>query len=351
MKNDILKEIKSLLPPELSEIKSLVNELLETKPKIRKTNLEYLEREKEITCPIDKSHRIKKNGHKNETQRYWCHDCKKSFSITENSIAKSSFLTYQQFKKFLQCMYDFKSLVETSLEVGISETSCFELQIRIFSIINQAFENKKLKGETQVDEKYIRTSFKGMCKEKMPRASRHDGHTELTSGISKDQVCVIFAIDSYDTIIIKVAGNGAATTEMISFALKDKIEKGSTIITDSKSSYRQFAKDNSLNLIQIPAGQHKFKNYTINDVNELMQEAEIYLDKKKGISSRHLQHHMNFIKYRKILKYTIEYLEINEEMYKNCILATTSLKSNDVYSTEMPFDIEEYKKWYSNRNS
>ena len=56
--------------------------------------------------------------------------------------------------------------------------------------------------------------------------------------------------------------------------------------------------------------QNVVNNYTINDVNEIMTEISNYLFKKRGISSRHLQHHMNFIRYRKILKYTIEYLKL-----------------------------------------
>ena len=44
----------------------------------------------------------------------------------------------------------------------------------------------------------------------MPRPSRYNGNTDLTSGISNDQVCIIVAVDSNDTIVIKVVGNGNA---------------------------------------------------------------------------------------------------------------------------------------------
>lgn len=336
-----------MLPPELEETKSLITVLLNEKSTNRTTNLEYLERQGKFLCPINQNHRIKKNGHKNETQRYWCYHCHKSFSITNETIAKSSTMNYNQFKTLLKCIYDYKPLTETALEVGITETSVFEMQIRIFEALDQLYDDVKLRGIIQADEKYVRTSFKGFKTENMPRPSRRDGHKNLTSGISKDQVCIVAAIDSYDTLIIKVVGNGSASTEMISKALKDKIEKKSILVTDSKNSYIKFANDNNLNLIQIPTGEHKIDGYTINDINEIMTEISSYLYKKRGISSRHLQHHMNFIRYHKILKYTIEYLEINEEMYKNSLKLKIGLKSNDVYFTDMPFDIDEYIKWYS----
>lgn len=147
-----LKEISKMLPPELEKIKILIDTLLDTKSNDRKTNLQYLERNKSISCPKNNKHRIKKNGHKNGTQRYWCHDCHKAFSITNESIVQYSVLSYQQFKKLLQCMYDYKSLTETALEVGISRTSVFEIQIKIFNELDQLYNNIKLKEIVQVDE-------------------------------------------------------------------------------------------------------------------------------------------------------------------------------------------------------
>lgn len=347
MTNELSNEIINLLPPELEKAKELINKLLDIKTQQRLTNLEYLERNKKIVCPNDETHHIKKNGHKDGTQRYLCHVCKKSFSITNNSITNSSKLSYYQFKKLLQCIYDYKSLDETALEIGVCKTSVFEIEIKIFNSLEQLSKDKVLKGIVQVDELYIRTSFKGFRKDKMPRPSRYNGNTELISGISKDQVCILVAIDEYRELLIEVVGNGNASTEMISKGLKNKINPLSTIVTDSKNSYKKFAEENNLKLIQIPTGRHKIENYTINEVNEIMTEISIYLSKKKGVSTRHLQHHMNFIKYRKILKYTIEYLEINEKMYVDTLLIDISLKTDEVYFTDIPIDIEEYKKWYS----
>lgn len=347
MKEEVSNNITKLLPPELEVAKKLIDKLLITKPQQRVTNIEYLERKKNIECPNNKNHRIKKNGHKNGTQRYWCYDCEKSFSITYNSLVEYSYLNYFQLKKFLQGMYDYKPLSEIASEVGITKTSAFELQIKIFEALDQILDNKILRGIVQVDEKYVRISFKGFSPEDMPRPSRYDGHSNLISGISDDQLCVVVAIDEYDTLIIKVVGNGNASEAMISQALKNKIAPQSTIVTDSKNSYIPFAMKNNLGIIQIPSGSHQKDGYTINDVNEIMTEISSYLFRKKGVSSRHLQHHMNFIRYRKILKYTIEYLEINENMLVDTLLLRINLKSNDVYSTEMPFDVEEYQKWYA----
>lgn len=77
-----------------------------------------------------------------------------------------------------------------------------------------------------------------------------------------------------------------------------------------------------------------------------MTEISIYITNKRGISSKHLEQHLNFIKYRKIVKYTIDYLKINEKMYRESIIVPTTIKSNDVYSKVLPFDLEKSEKWY-----
>ena len=346
MNEELKNIISNLTLQELKSIETLVNILLDTKVNDKQPNIEVLQENKIVKCPKNINHKIKKNGHKNGIQRYWCHECNNSFSITNTSITNSSFISYSQIKTLLKCIYDHKPLHEISLETKLHKTSVFELEIRIFDALEQINNEAKLKEIVQIDEKYVRTSFKGTRHENMPRPSRYNGNTDLTSGISNDQVCIIVAVDSNDTIVIKVVGNGNASTDMITKALENKIEKGAIIVTDSKNSYEKFAKDNKLELIQIPSGMHKIDDYTINDVNEIIGEIENYLNLKRGISTRHLQHHMNFIRYRKIIKYTIEYLEINEKMYIDTIMLKTKLKSNDVYSTKQPIDIEEYKKWY-----
>ncbi len=175
----------------------------------------------------------------------------------------------------------------------------------------------------------------------MPRKTRHSGSQNLKIGINKELACVVVAIDQQDNIIIKVVGNGPVSTQVIEKALKGKIEMGSILITDSKSSYIKFAKDNKLILKQIPDGEHTIEEiYNLSNVNELILELENYITRfKRGVSTKHLQQYCNFIKYHKILKYTIEYLEQNEKMYKDAIILCSNLTNKDISNMILPFDI------------
>lgn len=345
MNNDFESNIKKLLPHELTKVKKIVDELLDDKMYSRLTNTEYQILNKNVICPNNANHLIKKNGHKNGTQRYLCLECNKSFSITSNTITSSSTLNYDKLMKILKGLYDFKPIRNIAIEANISTTSLFELQMKLYESLDN-INNNKLSGVIQADEMYINVNFKGTKHDKMPRKSKKNGKSYKTAGTGDDFICVIAAIDNFDNIILEISDVGSASTDQISKILNNRIEPNSILVTDSKSSYIKYAIDNKLKLIQIPSGKHQKDGYHINDINELMSEISIYITNKRGISSKHLQQHLNFIKYRKIIKYTIEYLEVNEKIYKDAIILPVRTKSNDVYSKELPFDIEEYKKWF-----
>lgn len=345
---DIYDEINNMLPPQLEKAKLVIDNLIDNKNSRRLTNIDYQIRYKNIVCVKCGSTNLKKNGHKCGTQRYKCKDCNKYFSITSKTILNNSRIKYSQLKCVIKGILDIKPIYKIALESQLSKTQIYNLEMRIFSIIDDIYKNEKLREIIQIDEKYFRISFKGTKREKMPRPSRKSGSNDLTSGISKDQICVIVAIDSYDTIIIKVVGNGPASTEMIEETLKNKIEAGSIIVTDSKSSYIRFAKNNNFQLKQIPASGHNVEGiYNLGELNSLMSEIETYIThEKRGVSTKHLQQHLNFIKYKKYLKYTFEYLEHNEEMLKEIVINNNDIKCNNISKIELPFDLEEYKKWY-----
>lgn len=334
-------DLEQLLPDELEKLVLFINSLFDNKVNERLTNQEYQKNNLEIKCPSCGLTFFKKNGHKNGTQRYLCKNCNKSFSITTNTILNHSRIKYWQLKEFIKCLLDIKPVSEISQHVKMSKTQIYYLEIKLFKALENVYNSVKLKGIVQADEKYFRISFKGTKHEKMPRKTRHSGSQDLKVGINKELACVVVAIDENDNIIIEVVGNGPASTEMLEKGLGGKIEKGSILVTDSKSSYIKFAKNNNLILKQIPDGEYNVEEiYNLSEVNELILELENYITyMKKGVSTKHLQQYCNFVKYKKILKYTMEYLERNEKMYKDSIILCSNLTNRSISNIELPFDI------------
>ena len=176
----------------------------------------------------------------------------------------------------------------------------------------------------------------------MPRESRRNGQGGRTAGISMEQVCILMAIDSYDNIFIKIVGLGPLSIDDLENNFSNWIEEKSILVTDSKSSYIQFAKKHNLILKQIPEDKHKTKDgYHLGELNSLMSELDVLLLKCRGLSTRHLQEYLDLFRFRKIIKYTIEYLKQNKEMYNYSLLQTTNIKNKNVCKREMPVDVSE----------
>lgn len=338
--------LNNLLPDELKEIIMIAEALLKELGNTKETNKKYQMVKRKIICPKCRSDiSIVKNGHKNNTQRFKCKICNTFFSVTTGTIVEHNNLTFEQFIIIMDSLINIKSIYKVASEIKISLRETYNLRIRILEILGSIMNNLVLKEVVEVDEKYLRISFKGTRKDKMPRKSRRNGFEDRTSGISNEQVCIVFAIDSNDTMIAKVVGNGPASTDMIKKALDKKIEQNSILITDSKSSYIKFASDNLLVLKQIPHGKHTIEEiYNLANVNSLMSEFDLFIRGFRGLSTRHLQGYVNWFIFRKKLKYVVEYLKQNQEIYNYLVCHTSNLKSKSVCKIPMPFDINSLYK-------
>ena len=335
------EEFKNLLPDELETIKDILDNLIITTKNDKKTNLKYQDKRKELKCPNCDNDYIVKNGFKNNIQYYKCKNCNKFFSISTNTITSNISLNYNQLLDFMLCLINYNTITETAKIVGLSERDTYNIRIKIISTLNK-YKQTKLKQLVQCDEKYVRLSFKGTRKNKMPRKSRKNGQEGRTSGISMDQVCILMAIDSYDNIFIKIVGLGPLSTNDLENNFSDWIEEQSILVTDSKNSYIKFAKNHNLILKQIPEDKHTTKDgYHLGELNSLMSELDVLLLKCRGLSTRHLQEYLDLFRFRKILKYTIEYLKQNKEMYKYSLLQTTNIKNKNICKKQMPVDISE----------
>ena len=335
------EEFKNLLPDELRIIKELIEKIIVNSENAKSTNLKYQIKNKKIKCPKCNSDYIVKNGFKNKTQRYKCKNCNKFFSISTNTITSNVRLNYNQFLNFMLCLINYNTIAETAKIVGLSERNTYNIRIKITSTLKE-YKKVKLKGLVQCDEKYIRLSFKGTRKNKMPRKSRRNGQESRTAGISMEQVCILTAIDSYDNIFIKIVGLGPLSIDDLENNFSNWIEEKSILVTDSKSSYIQFAKNHNLILKQIPENKYTTRDgYHLGELNSLMSELDVLLLKCRGISTRHLQEYLDLFRFRKIIKYTIEYLRQNKEMYNYSLLQTTNIKNKNVCKKKMPVDISE----------
>ena len=203
------------------------------------------------------------------------------------------------------------SLRQTAKVVGFSTTTVFHLRHKVMAAWSHYEEDSELKEEIQADETYFLLNMKGFKSNGedrvMPRASKKRGTASVKRGISDEQVCVLCALDTSDNIVMKIIGQGNPTIKEIQQGLGQRLIPESILVTDSKSAYIEFSKQNNVKLIQIPSGFHTLDTYNLSSLNSLHSDIKQWFRKFRGVSTRHLQKYLNWYRYMKRLNYTTEY--------------------------------------------
>ena len=249
-------------------------------------------------CPICGSIKVVCNGHqKDGKQRYKCKDCGKTFVITSNSIASGTRKSIDTWGMFVQCMVDGYSLRRCAKKCRIHKNTAFAWRHKILDSLQEVLSSTVLEGIIEADETFFSVSYKGNHKHStftMPRKSRKRGKSTKTRGISKQKVCVPCAISRNGFAFSVISNLGRISIKNLHNAFDNKLQPNSILCTDKLSSYRQFSKDNNLNLIQLKSGKSKQGIYNIQHINNYHKELKEFIDGFHGVSTKYLNNYLTW---------------------------------------------------------
>ena len=306
-------DIFNLLPEEISEAIKKLTDALEIVKERKNTNSKFVSKVKnKVICPHCFDEHIIKNGHdKNKVQIYECKNCNKKFTSYTNTFVSNTRLTYNQLTIFFECMNDKLSIRKTAVKMMLNKNTVFLLRHKVLDCISSMRKEKKLKGNVEADETYKSINLKGTKREKMPRFSKpRSSKGGSKRGISSHQVCIASAIDEEDNFFLEIVGTGPITSDQVENAFDGKIDEVTCLITDCKSSYEKFAHDNNLKLEQVKSGTYvNDKGYNLSNINSLHSELSTFLSGFKGVSTKHLQHYLDWFCFQKYINYTVEILK------------------------------------------
>ena len=245
-KVDIKAMIKDLKKNELTELISVAQEVLSTlfnSSEIR-DNVKESRFSKGYECPKCQCKDVNKNGKSNGRQRYICKRCRTSFDEFTMSPFSNTKLGLDKWLKYCELMILGLSIRKCAEEVGVGVKTSFYMRHRILDVINLSLKNDKVEGIVEVDECFIKESFKGNHSKSttfvMPRNPRKRGkgkNDKKKRGISKEQICIETAIDRKGNILMGAVCNGRITTNQIVNFFDNKICEDATFCVDSHKSY------------------------------------------------------------------------------------------------------------------
>lgn len=276
-------------------------------------------------CPHCESKNIKGHGKYKGRQRYKCKDCKKTFNdMTASPMVGTHYP--EKWVEHIQLMTEGKTRQQVSDALNIHISTAFNWRHKVLNAL-KSLTADSLTGIVESDEKFFLESRKGKKQgiNSGTRNSRKRGGTSTKRGLSKDQVCIVVAMDRESHIVNKTAGRGKISATAIDDAIGKQIDNNSILCTDSATNYKAFALNKHL--------EHKTLNgskiYHIQHVNSYHSRLEDWINHKfKGVATKYMDNYLSWIRF----------MEITRNMNKNTKkknLLITMFKSDTATTVEL----------------
>jgi len=249
-------------------------------------------------CPICGGTHVQRNGHrKNGSQKFYCKDCKKSFTIRKNTIFNGTRKSLSVWSEYIRCIAEGLTIDKSAERCGITHYTSFVWRHKILDALGEGAKLTELSGIVEADEMFMPISYKGdgerFANEQISRKARSRGGEVHKRGLSDELVCIPCAVDRKGNAVSKVAKLGKCSKRAVAEVLSGHVKTQSTLCTDEEASYRKFAKNNQNTLIQIKGGKGAVKGiYHIQHINAYHSNFKNFIARFKGISSKYLNNYL-----------------------------------------------------------
>lgn len=297
---DILKIFESLpiIEQEFVLEKLIIEHELKM-PVIEKAKDRVLLIEQRKPCPHCKSTNIYKRGSQHDVKMYSCKDCKKWYSHTTGTPLWD-IKSKQKWAKYLRCMSEGYSLRKSAKITQICLQTSFDWRHKILASL-ASLVPQKLSGTVECDELELSLSNKGERNLKRAPRKRSSGFSRNKSEVVS-VVQVVTAAERGGNKFFKVVETKRLCEEDLTKALDNKIEKGTTLITDKHPTYKAFGKSNpDIEHKSVKSANHVDGNNSkihIQSINQLHKQTRKFLDRFNGVSTKYLQNYLNWFAYQ-----------------------------------------------------
>lgn len=326
-------------------------------------------KENELTCTFCGEQNYTLNGSyktsEKKIQKYKCKKCGRVFTQVNNSIMSGSNLSFIEWLRFIDCLYNGFSVNKTAQICNMSTRSVQTNRYKLFYALKLLDDRTQLKGNVVVDETYFSVSYKGnqnSDKITIPRKSHRRGGENHKKGLSDEKVCVVCGLDDEGNCIARIAGRATPSYERLHFAYGSALDSEELInlYADKARATAKYARRNGLPLIaekQIRKGTHKITDQEINKrvilVNRYLQKMNSFHNRLHrfvnqfiGVSSSYLAGYLYLFTWKERNKHKDKY-----EAYKELLDVMTQRNlhiTNEELCTGMflpnPFKFDAKKK-------
>lgn len=240
---------------------------------------------------------------------------------------------------FATCMVDTLSLRESAKRCKVCLSTAWFMRHRLCEVMAKSLMPFRIgKGATcQIDEIVVNENFSGNWTKSrnitLPRKPHKRGNAIHVSGSSKERINILTGISDRGDCFCEVCCRGKSSIENIETLLKDKVEKGAIVSSDWDTAYPKALKAIGVKHRRYSASAGE--GHKINMVNALHSRLRDFLFPFKGVSTRRLQHYLDWFCY--VEQFRKSDADSREVLYSNAISGTYETTRSDYPLTPFPF--------------
>lgn len=301
--SDLVKLFDDLSSNEIADIADEIFNRLVYSEKQKDNSVYSFSSDSPVACKHCGSIDFVKNGKdRHGHTRYICKDCHKTFSRTTDTLVSGTHKDADVWKKYISLMLDGKSIAYCAAQCNLSTQTSFDWRHKILNALSESAFSESLTGLIEMDEMFIRISYKGNHKNSknftMPRESFHRG-TDNRFGDNASKACLLCGVERNKAFFGIIPCRGLLNVPMLSKVFDNRLEQESIVMTDGSHAYLKYFKDrNDVEHISL-AGHKNGKKpevkgaFHINNVNALHKRFRDFLNKYNGVSTKYLGNYLS----------------------------------------------------------
>ena len=240
-------------------------------------------------CPHCGSKHIIKNGHKDQKQRFLCHDCNQTYMRTTNTLMDKSHCSPSVWSEFIKDTMKGESLTFCKKKYHFSRVTAFNMRHKFLLALQDFLKHNPvtLSGVSEFDETFVLESFKGTeIPLNFDRKPRRHGAKAHSRGISSEWVAICTGIQRDGGAIVCTVNRAKPSKEELAGIFAESIEPGTLALTDGLRSYNVF-KDLGICPV-VDATKEDDSFYNLNTVNGLHSYIKGMYDHYCGVATKYI---------------------------------------------------------------
>jgi transposase-like protein len=232
----------------------------------------------------------KRNGHKDDKQRYKCNACGKTFVETTHTAMSYSHYGEAVWKQVVRDTVDGTPLEDTASGLGLSRQTAFNMRHKILLALEteEALQPTLLDGVCEIDDTYVLESLKGTkIPEDYGRKSRKHGAIAQKPGVSNEYVCISTGIQRDGEAYCHTVTRATPSKDDITAVYNGHIGEAALALCDGAASYNALPENCGCPVVNVtveqPGGFHHIN--TVNGLHSFIKETYIHY---RGVATKYL---------------------------------------------------------------